>query len=181
MASTTTSSGAAHSESQQSAASSSQQSNGTTANGTAHTTPASPPQDADDDEEADDDDETDAAGAPKKSKSKSKKKKKKSKAARARDAAVPISHIDASVPLPTGVRAHYFDSVKGKGLVATRDFEEGEVIFVEEAFIAAPPAPAVNDMLEGKLCSQCFLPVEGATLTVRCENGACRARFCNRL
>jgi hypothetical protein len=132
----------------------------------------------DDDDDGSDDGQAPAAGEGKKKKKK--KKPKKSKAARARDAAVPVSHIDASVELPAGVRAHYFDAVKGKGLVADRAFAEGDVVWVEDAWVAAPPAIALADVWQGELCGQCFLPIEGARLAVRC-GGSCKIRFCNRV
>ena len=93
---------------------------------------------------------------------------------------VPLSKLDARLPIPAGVRAVYFDSVKGKGLVADRDFEEGEPIFTEDAFVAAPPAHALPAVERGELCTQCFAPLSGL-LVVPCGKQGCQARFCNRL
>lgn len=115
---------------------------------------------------------------------KTKKKKRKTtaqKTAAKRSAAVPVSHVDRSLPLPEGVRVEYFDHVKGKGLVAARDFKEEEVIFVENAFIAAPPAVAVDQVLDGTLCSDCFQPLQGGNLVARCGKSSCKSRFCNRV
>ena len=52
---------------------------------------------------------------------------------------VPVSSVDESVPLPHGVRAVYFDAVKGRGLVATKPFAQGQSVWVEDAYVAAPP------------------------------------------
>ncbi|CEH13013.1 Predicted histone tail methylase containing SET domain [Ceraceosorus bombacis] len=115
---------------------------------------------------------------------KKKKKKRKTtaqKSAAKKFAAVPVSHVDQALPLPDGVRVEYFDSIKGKGLVATRDFKESEVIFVENAFIAAPPAIAVDQVFDGSLCSDCFQPLQGGMLVTRCGKTACKTRFCNRV
>lgn len=93
---------------------------------------------------------------------------------------VPVSHIDRLLSLPEGVKAVYFDKNKGKGLVADRDFKEGDVIFTEDAFIAAPPAHAVAAVEKGELCTFCFAPLAGI-LVIPCGRIGCQARFCNRL
>lgn len=93
---------------------------------------------------------------------------------------VPSSKLDPLLPIPAGVKAVYFDKIKGKGLVADRDFDRGEVIFVEDAFIAAPPIHAFADVENGKLCTLCFAPLSGS-LIVPCGRSDCQARFCNRL
>lgn len=106
----------------------------------------------------------------------SKKKKKKSKK-NVHDPSVPLSQIDASVPLPEGLRSHYFGPVKGKGLVAEQDFPEGALFFIEDAYVAAPPGSVMPQLRSGKVCTHCFLPVGG--LAVRCSG--CEGQFCNRL
>lgn len=113
--------------------------------------------------------------------SSSKKKKKSGGAAKKGDSAIPSSRLDKDVPMPSGVRAVYFDEVKGKGLVADREFKEGETLFTEEAFVAAPPAHAYNQVASGELCTQCFLPVASSSLNVACGQKDCSARFCSRL
>ena len=85
--------------------------------------------------------------------SSSKKKKKSGGAAKKGDSTIPSSRLDKDVPMPSGVRAVYFDEVKGKGLVADREFKEGETLFTEEAFVAAPPAHAYNQVASGELCT----------------------------
>lgn len=103
------------------------------------------------------------------------KKKKKSKT----DVGIPKSYIDSSIPYPSGVQGVYFDSVKGKGLVATRDFAEGEILFTEEAYIATPPPEALDQVNRGELCAQCFLPVSSAPVQLAIKNcRACKYRFC---
>lgn len=103
------------------------------------------------------------------------KKKKKSKT----DQGVPKSFIDSSVSIPAGIRGEYFDSVKGKGLVATRNFAEGELLFTEEAYIATPPPEAFDQVSRGELCAQCFLPVSSAPVALAIKNcPKCKYRFC---
>lgn len=105
----------------------------------------------------------------------SSKKKKKSKT----EQGVPKSFIDSSVNMPSGIRGEYFDSVKGKGLVAERDFAEGELLFTEEAYIATPPPEALDQITRGELCGQCFLPVSSAPVALAIKNcGKCKYRFC---
>lgn len=93
---------------------------------------------------------------------------------------IPLSRLDSSLSIPSGVRAVYFDRIKGKGLVADRDFGEGSVVFTEEAFIAAPPSHAMQQVEQGELCTQCFAPLAGS-LVVGCGQKDCGARFCTRL
>ncbi|KAJ1031318.1 hypothetical protein NDA18_002534 [Ustilago nuda] len=103
------------------------------------------------------------------------KKKKKSKT----DHGVPKSFIDASVDIPAGIYGEYFDAVKGKGLVAERDFAEGELLFTEKAYIATPPPEALDQILRGELCGQCFLPVSSAPVALAIKNcPKCKYRFC---
>ena len=105
----------------------------------------------------------------------SSKKKKKNKT----DAGVPKSFIDSSVPYPSGIQGVYFDAVKGKGLVATREFAEGELLFTEEAYIATPPPEALDQVARGELCAQCFLPVSSAPVQLAIKTcPKCKYRFC---
>lgn len=95
---------------------------------------------------------------------------------------IPVSSVDEDVPLPDGVKAVYFDSVKGRGLVATKPFAQGQSVFVEDAFIAAPPPSQLPKLLSGELCAHCFLPTSGSSLALSCSaGGECQARFCNRI
>lgn len=94
---------------------------------------------------------------------------------------VPVSSVDESVPLPDGVAAKYFDEVKGRGLVATKPFAEGQSLFVEDAFLAAPPPSQLPRQLSGELCAHCFHPTSGSALAIACGTGKCGARFCNRI
>ncbi|KAJ9478921.1 putative protein lysine methyltransferase SET5 [Pseudozyma hubeiensis] len=104
-----------------------------------------------------------------------KKKKKKSKS----DTTIPKSFIDTTVTLPPGIRSEYFDSVKGKGLVATRAFPRGELLFTEDAYIATPPPEAFDQMSSGELCAQCFLPISSAPVALAVKNcNKCKYRFC---
>lgn len=93
---------------------------------------------------------------------------------------VPSSALDSLLSIPAGIKAVYFDNIKGKGLLADRDFQEGEALFTEDAFISAPPGHALADVEKGSLCTQCFAPLSGS-LVVPCGKTGCQARFCNRL
>ncbi|TKY85960.1 hypothetical protein EX895_004785 [Sporisorium graminicola] len=107
--------------------------------------------------------------------SSSAKKKKKSKT----DQGVPKSFIDPSVSIPSGIRGEYFDAVKGKGLVATRSFAEGELLFTEEAYIPTPPPEALDQVVRGELCAQCFLPISSAPVALAIKDcHKCKYRFC---
>ncbi|CAO1636787.1 unnamed protein product [Sympodiomycopsis kandeliae] len=93
----------------------------------------------------------------------------------------PISHLDSSLSIPDGIKQHYFDPVKGKGLVATRDYKEGEVVFADEAFVAAPPMSQAKNVEQGKICNRCFQPVEsGSGLNIACKGKGCSVVWCNR-
>lgn len=93
---------------------------------------------------------------------------------------VPLSHLDTSLNIPEGIKAVYFDRIKGKGLIADRDFKEGQTIFNEDAFVASAPSQAMRQVEQGELCSNCFAPLAGS-LVVRCGQKDCESRFCTRL
>ncbi|GAC98554.1 hypothetical protein PHSY_006148 [Pseudozyma hubeiensis SY62] len=104
-----------------------------------------------------------------------KKKKKKSKS----DTTIPKSFIDTTIPLPPGIRSEYFDPIKGKGLVATRAFPRGELLFTEDAYVPTPPPEAFDQMSSGELCAQCFLPISSAPVALAVKNcNKCKYRFC---
>lgn len=94
---------------------------------------------------------------------------------------IPVSSLDDTVPMPPGVEPRYFDHVKGRGLVATKTYAEGQSIFVEDAYVAAPPPSQLSNMLQGQICTNCFLPTSGTSLSVACGAGSCGARFCHRM
>lgn len=125
-----------------------------------------------------------SAASPTSNGKKKNKKKKKTGAGTGGDGATihPVSHLDSSLPIPAGVRQHYFDPVKGKGLVAARNFKEGETVFEDEAFVAAPPMSQAKNVEQGKICNRCFQPVEGAgvDLNVGCKGKGCTTVWCNR-
>lgn len=93
---------------------------------------------------------------------------------------VPLSHLNTSLQIPEGVKAVYFDRIKGKGLIADQDFKEGQTIFHEDAFIASAPSQAMRQVEQGELCTNCFAPLAGS-LVVRCGQKDCESRFCTRL
>lgn len=103
------------------------------------------------------------------------KKKKKSKT----DTSIPKSFIDPTISFPAGIRGVYFDPVKGKGLVATRSFSKGDLLFTEDAYIPTPPPEAFDQMASGQLCAQCFLPISSAPVALAIKNcSKCKHRFC---
>lgn len=139
-----------------------------------------------DDEGAVDTNGQPTTSAPKKKK---KKPKKKSSSSTSASATHPLSTLDSTLPLPQGVAQHYFDPIKGKGLIATRDFQEGEDVFGDSAFVSAPPMAQAKKVEEGELCNECFQPIEAASpaLVVRCRRAGasssasgCGAAWCNR-
>lgn len=118
-------------------------------------------------------------------KKKKKPKKKKNKNANQAgglpsDPTIPVSRLDPLLSIPSGIKSHVFSQTKGRGLVATRDFKEGETLFVEESYVNTCPSSAIRDCLDGKICSHCFLPTNG-TLVVDCKKGSCKSSFCNRM
>lgn len=124
--------------------------------------------------------EGDAADPSASSSSSSKKKKSnKKKSKSSSSSSHPTSHLDATLLIPEGIKQHYFDAVKGKGLIATRDFREGEIVFEDEAFVAAPPMSQAKNVETGKLCNACFQPVDGMGANVGCK-GSCQAMWCSR-
>ena len=114
-----------------------------------------------------------------------KKKKKKASGKTSSDGFIPSSHIDPALPLPSNVESHYFDSVKGKGLIATKDFQEGDLIFTEDAYICAPPAGHIRNVNQGELCDVCFQPISASNKVkpVECshQKDGCMSKWCNRL
>ncbi|CAO1614042.1 unnamed protein product [Parajaminaea phylloscopi] len=112
------------------------------------------------------------------------KKKKKSKKSKKKKPAAshPTSKVDDGLAIPDGVAQHYFDAVKGKGFVATRDFAKDELIFTDEAFVAAPPMSHAKKVEQGSLCDVCFQPVQGPGmgLNVGCKGKDCSSVWCNR-
>jgi hypothetical protein len=132
-------------------------------------------------EDAQDESAAQASASSSKKKKKSNKKKKKSSSSSAANEH-PISSIDSSLTMPPGVEQHYFDPVKGKGLLATRDFAEGETVFTDSAFVSAPPMAQAKKVAGGELCDACFQPVDGAGVgrNTGCKGKDCQAVWCNR-
>ncbi|PPQ65023.1 hypothetical protein CVT24_008171 [Panaeolus cyanescens] len=80
------------------------------------------------------------------------------------------------------VAVKFFDKKKGKGLVATQDIEEGEVVWKEEPFILAPEWELYDMQMKSTACSHCSTPLTpGSPLIIPCAHSPCPARFCNRL
>jgi len=122
----------------------------------------------------------------------------------------PSSRLVAGLDVPKWtpkVEVRWFDKRKGKGLVATQEIREGEVIWKEDPFIVAPEwyVLATASMMrtgsrilhyggfreifdlqvQSLACMFCTTPLGDSPLITTCpaSNMAfpCAARFCNRL
>ncbi len=103
-----------------------------------------------------------------------------------------ISSLDVSQWTPK-VSVKWFDSHRGKGLVATEAIEEGEVIWREDPFVLAPEWEIWELQMNGVACGFCSTPLDvGSPLAISCPSAssstattnpstACSIRFCNRL
>ncbi|KAJ3569106.1 hypothetical protein NP233_g5272 [Leucocoprinus birnbaumii] len=79
----------------------------------------------------------------------------------------------------------WFDKRKGKGLVATQEIKEGEVIWKEDPFIVAPEWEIFDLQMRSLACAFCTTPLGNSPLIVTCPasntTSSCTARFCTRL
>lgn len=82
----------------------------------------------------------------------------------------------------------FYDQQKGKGLIATSDIEEGEVIWKEDPFIIAPEWDLFDLQLKSTACAYCTTPLVDSPIAgspIPCpasiSSAFCPARFCNRL
>ncbi|KAI6118164.1 hypothetical protein F5141DRAFT_604744 [Pisolithus sp. B1] len=84
------------------------------------------------------------------------------------------------------IEVRYFDTIKGKGLVATEQIEQGEVIWKEDPFILAPEWEIYDLQVSSKACGFCSTIIRDRSLLhVPCRASTtstpCPAIFCNRL
>ncbi|XP_006453847.1 hypothetical protein AGABI2DRAFT_181876 [Agaricus bisporus var. bisporus H97] len=83
------------------------------------------------------------------------------------------------------VEVKWFDKRKGKGLVATHEIKEGEVIWKEDPFITSPEWGILDLQMKSVACAFCTTPLTGSPLILSCAGSnmasPCTARFCNRL
>lgn len=118
-----------------------------------------------------------------------------------------IPHLDVT-QWTNKVEVSFFDQQKGKGLIATSDIEEGEVIWKEDPFIIAPewyvfrshrlPSNLLKcprghrDLFDLQMkstaCAYCSTPLVDSPIAgspIPCpasiSSAFCPARFCNRL
>ncbi|KAF9468274.1 hypothetical protein BDZ94DRAFT_1287217 [Collybia nuda] len=84
-------------------------------------------------------------------------------------------------------KVQYFNQKKGKGLVATEDIAEGEIMWKEDPFILAPEWEIFDMQVASTACGFCSTPLDiSSPLTISCPASAassshCSIRFCNRL
>ncbi|KXN83197.1 putative lysine methyltransferase SET5 [Leucoagaricus sp. SymC.cos] len=83
------------------------------------------------------------------------------------------------------VDVKWFDKRKGKGLVATQEIKEGEVIWKEDPFIVAPEWDIFDLQTRSLACMFCTTPLGDSPLITTCLasniTSPCTARFCSRL
>ncbi|KAI6126309.1 hypothetical protein EDD16DRAFT_313552 [Pisolithus croceorrhizus] len=84
------------------------------------------------------------------------------------------------------IEVRYFDAIKGKGLVATEQIAQGEVIWKEDPFILAPEWEIYDLQVSSRACGFCSTIIRDRSLLhVPCQASTtstpCPAIFCNRL
>ncbi|TFK99864.1 SET domain-containing protein [Pterulicium gracile] len=105
------------------------------------------------------------------------------------DRKYPASQLNPSLPLEqmtNAVKTKYFNDAKGKGLVATRKIEKGEVMWKEDPFALAAEWELYELQNKSLACFYCSTPMSHSSNAVlRCtstsDSLACPATFCNRL
>ncbi|KAF9529087.1 hypothetical protein CPB83DRAFT_853201 [Crepidotus variabilis] len=96
------------------------------------------------------------------------------------------------------VTVKWFDAKRGKGLVATEEIEEGEIIWKEDPWVVAPEWEILDLQLTSAACGYCTTPLSPSSpLLIPCPSSSstsfsssssskgasqtCPMRFCNRL
>ncbi|KAF8889109.1 SET domain-containing protein [Infundibulicybe gibba] len=95
----------------------------------------------------------------------------------------PSSHLIPGLDvskLSSKVEVKYFDKKKGKGLVASEDIKQGEILWKEDPFILAPEWELFDLQKNSRVCGYCTTSLSSA-LTIPCPAAPCPAQFCNRL
>ncbi|KAF9221748.1 SET domain-containing protein [Gyrodon lividus] len=101
----------------------------------------------------------------------------------------PTSRLNKSLDVNkwcSKVKVHHFNAVKGKGLVATEEISEGEVLWREDPFVLAPEWDIYDLQKSSKACAFCSTPMgDHSPLHLPCQASTsatpCSAMFCNRL
>ncbi|KAH0834097.1 hypothetical protein J3R83DRAFT_11384 [Lanmaoa asiatica] len=104
-------------------------------------------------------------------------------------ATYPVSRLNKSLDVTkwsSKVKVHYFNTIKGKGLVATEKISEGEVLWKEDPFILAPEWDIYDLQKSSKACAFCSTPLGNRSLLhlpcpASVSSTPCPAMFCNRL
>ncbi|KAK7688770.1 hypothetical protein QCA50_008309 [Cerrena zonata] len=83
------------------------------------------------------------------------------------------------------VDVHYFDTKKGKGLLAKQKLTDGEVVWKEDPFVLAPEWEIFDLQMSSLSCAHCSTPLSGSSLMTNCpglsSSPSCPAKFCSRL
>lgn len=101
----------------------------------------------------------------------------------------PSFHLNQSLDVnkwTSRVEVKYFDSTKGKGLVAKENIAKGDVLWKEDPFILAPEWDIYDLQHASEACSLCSSIIrDHSPLHISCEASTtatpCTARYCNRL
>ncbi|KIJ18321.1 hypothetical protein PAXINDRAFT_167508 [Paxillus involutus ATCC 200175] len=101
----------------------------------------------------------------------------------------PTSRLNKSLDVnkwSSKVKVHHFNAAKGKGLVATENISEGEVLWKEDPFILAPEWDIYDLQKSSRACAFCSTPLgDHSPLHLPCEASTsltpCPAMFFNRL
>ncbi|KIJ60899.1 hypothetical protein HYDPIDRAFT_97759 [Hydnomerulius pinastri MD-312] len=101
----------------------------------------------------------------------------------------PSSRLNKSLDVEkwsSKVKVHYYNAVKGKGLVATEKISEGEVLWKEDPFVLAPEWDIYDLKVSSRACGFCSTPLgDHSPLHLPCQASSsatpCPTMFCNRL
>ncbi|KAG8952153.1 SET domain-containing protein 5 [Tulasnella sp. 424] len=100
------------------------------------------------------------------------------------DTPYPISQLNQELKVEEWTKkidVKVFDGMKGKGLVATEDVAEGEVIWKEDPFIYCPDWDIQDAQSVGLRCANCALPLPSPrSPPIPCPS-QCGRSWCNRL
>ncbi|KAF5336557.1 hypothetical protein D9611_006501 [Ephemerocybe angulata] len=96
-----------------------------------------------------------------------------------------VSGLDVS-KWTSKARVKMFDKRKGKGLVATAEIQENELVWKEDPFVVAAEWDIYDLQASGQACALCTTPFYDSPLVIPCASASssstyCSARFCNRL
>ncbi|KAG1407820.1 hypothetical protein G6F60_001910 [Rhizopus arrhizus] len=98
------------------------------------------------------------------------------------DPSIPVSFIDPKLDFKAVsdcVVARMVDPVTGKGLFASRDIKQDEILFTEEPYVYFPPWEGFSLARSGHVCGLCCKPILYANrLTQHCKH--CDMYYCSK-